>query len=91
MTQGRKQWWPRRAAVPGCGVRGYTGTPMQFTAQSLNSGFLGMAEKLDLCDIDSDKWRQYTATHSGPMKWVYTREARTLRDLREYDRASRSV
>ena len=34
------------------GVRGYTGTPMQFTAQSLNSGFLGMAEKLDLCDIE---------------------------------------
>ncbi|WP_239539331.1 transglycosylase domain-containing protein [Microbacterium sp. B35-04] len=33
-------------------VPGYTGTPMQFTAQSLNSGFLGMAEKLDLCDIE---------------------------------------
>ncbi|MBD3943808.1 penicillin-binding protein [Microbacterium sp. NEAU-LLC] len=34
------------------GVRGYTGTPMQFTAQSLNSGYLGMAEQLDLCDIE---------------------------------------
>ncbi|WP_239453156.1 MULTISPECIES: transglycosylase domain-containing protein [Microbacterium] len=34
------------------GVKGYTGTPMQFTAQSLNSGFIGMAEKLDLCDIE---------------------------------------
>ncbi|HEY9310482.1 MAG TPA: transglycosylase domain-containing protein [Microbacterium sp.] len=34
------------------GVPGYTGTPMQFTAQSLNSGFLAMAEKLDLCDIE---------------------------------------
>ncbi|MBZ4487995.1 transglycosylase domain-containing protein [Microbacterium sp. cx-55] len=33
------------------GVGGYTGTPMQFTAASLNSGFLAMAEKLDLCDI----------------------------------------
>ena len=30
---------------------GYTGTPMQFTAGSLNTGFLAMAEKLDLCDI----------------------------------------
>lgn len=30
---------------------GYTGTPMQFTAQSLNSGFLAMAAELDLCDI----------------------------------------
>ncbi|WP_426322726.1 transglycosylase domain-containing protein [Microbacterium sp. E-13] len=35
------------------GVKGYVGTPMQFTAQSLNSGFLGMAEKLDLCDIEN--------------------------------------
>ena len=35
------------------GAKGYTGTPMQFTAQSLNSGFLGMAEKLDLCDIEN--------------------------------------
>lgn len=34
------------------GVPGYVGTPMQFTAQSLNSGFLGMAEQLDLCDIE---------------------------------------
>jgi len=34
------------------GVKGYIGTPMQFTAQSLNSGFLGMAEQLDLCDIE---------------------------------------
>jgi membrane peptidoglycan carboxypeptidase len=33
------------------GVGGYNGTPMQFTAASLNSGFLAMAEKLDLCNI----------------------------------------
>ncbi|KJQ55360.1 transglycosylase domain-containing protein [Microbacterium sp. SA39] len=31
---------------------GYTGTVMNFTAQSLNSGFLAMASKLDLCDIN---------------------------------------
>jgi membrane peptidoglycan carboxypeptidase len=35
------------------GAGGYTGTPMQFTAASLNSGFLAMAEKLDLCDISN--------------------------------------
>jgi len=35
------------------GAPGYVGTPMQFTAQSLNSGFLGMAEQLDLCDIET--------------------------------------
>jgi membrane peptidoglycan carboxypeptidase len=31
--------------------RGYVGTPMQFTAQSLNSGYLAMAAELDICDI----------------------------------------
>jgi membrane peptidoglycan carboxypeptidase len=30
---------------------GYNGTPMAFTRQSLNTGFLGMASELDLCDI----------------------------------------
>lgn len=30
---------------------GYSGTPLQFTKQSLNTGFLGMAAELDLCDI----------------------------------------
>jgi membrane peptidoglycan carboxypeptidase len=36
------------------GSGGFRGTVMQFTAQSLNSGFLAMAEKLDLCDIAKD-------------------------------------
>lgn len=31
--------------------RGYVGTPMKFTRDSLNTGFFAMAEKLDLCDI----------------------------------------
>ncbi|WP_125131394.1 transglycosylase domain-containing protein [Microbacterium sp. 10M-3C3] len=30
---------------------GFNGTPMQFTKVSLNTGFLGMAAELDLCDI----------------------------------------
>lgn len=33
------------------GGGGYVGTPMRFTAQSLNSGFVAMAAELDLCDI----------------------------------------
>ena len=33
------------------GESGYVGTPMQFTAQSLNTGYLAMAAQLDLCDI----------------------------------------
>ncbi len=31
---------------------GYTGTVMDFTKNSLNSGFFAMASKLDLCDIN---------------------------------------
>ncbi len=30
---------------------GRFGTPMSFTKQSLNTGFMGMAQQLDLCDI----------------------------------------
>ncbi|WES64720.1 transglycosylase domain-containing protein [Microbacter sp. GSS18] len=30
---------------------GYVGTPMQFTRDSLNTGYFAMAEQLDLCDI----------------------------------------
>lgn len=33
------------------GAGGRVGTPMQFTATSLNTGYLAMAQKLDLCDI----------------------------------------
>ncbi|WP_431799022.1 transglycosylase domain-containing protein [Microbacterium kunmingense] len=33
--------------------RGYNGTPLRFTAESLNTGFIGMAAELDLCDITS--------------------------------------
>jgi len=48
--------------------RGYTGTPLEFTAQSLNSGFLGMASKLDLCDINDVAARM--GVHTGDMKPV---------------------
>lgn len=33
-------------------VGGYTGTPMSFTRDSLNSGYFAMASRLDLCDIN---------------------------------------
>jgi sugar transferase (PEP-CTERM/EpsH1 system associated) len=32
----------------------------------------------DLVDVDSEKWRQYADKHSGPMKWLYRREATLL-------------
>lgn len=33
---------------------------------------------MEFGDLDSEKWRQYAARTSGPMKLVYDREARTL-------------
>lgn len=33
---------------------------------------------MDFMDLDSDKWRQYQRASSGPMRWVYGREARLL-------------
>ncbi len=33
---------------------------------------------LDLCDVDSEKWRQYAARHRFPMSLIYNREARLL-------------
>lgn len=35
------------------GAAGYTGTPMTFTRNSLNSGYFAMASKLDICDINA--------------------------------------
>lgn len=32
----------------------------------------------DLCDVDSDKWRQYAEGKRAPVRWVYAREARAL-------------
>lgn len=33
---------------------------------------------LDMVDADSEKWKELSASHTGPMKWIYRREARTL-------------
>jgi len=45
--------------------RGYTATPLEFTRQSLNSGFLSMASKLDLCDINDVAARMGVHTGDG--------------------------
>ncbi|WP_207537018.1 TIGR03087 family PEP-CTERM/XrtA system glycosyltransferase [Sabulicella rubraurantiaca] len=37
-----------------------------------------MRRVLDFVDVDSAKWRAYAAETSGPMRWVYAREAETL-------------
>ena len=45
--------------------RGFAGTPMTFTAQSLNTGYYAMAEKLDLCDLN--KMAERLGVHEGDM------------------------
>jgi sugar transferase (PEP-CTERM/EpsH1 system associated) len=36
---------------------------------------------LDMVDVDSDKWQQYAQSSTGPMRWIYAREARTVATL----------
>ena len=38
----------------------------------------GVPRVLDLCDVDSDKWRQYASSRPWPLSWLYEREARLL-------------
>ena len=38
----------------------------------------GIRRVLDFVDLDSDKWRQYSQRHRGPLRWLYRREAETL-------------
>lgn len=48
-------------------------------AQYVSGKELSIERKLiDFVDIDSDKWRQYSARKRWPMSWIYRREARQL-------------
>lgn len=47
------------------GGGGYTNSVMNFTAQSLNSGFFAMASKLDICDINKVADRMGVTLASG--------------------------
>jgi sugar transferase (PEP-CTERM/EpsH1 system associated) len=38
----------------------------------------GARRILDMVDVDSDKWRQYSSRKVWPVKWLYRREARAL-------------
>jgi membrane peptidoglycan carboxypeptidase len=42
--------------IPNFGTEGsgFVGTPLQFTKVSLNTGFIGMAQQLDMCDVMHD-------------------------------------
>ena len=39
----------------------------------------GLVRVADLCDVDSQKWRQYSLIAPPPKRWVYRREANRLR------------
>lgn len=60
-------------------------------AQFLTDPTLNLTKKIiDIVDIDSDKWQQYSTMKTWPMSWVYRREARTLlayekRAAKEFD------
>jgi sugar transferase (PEP-CTERM/EpsH1 system associated) len=60
-------------ARPVDGVFVFSSTMAQYALQARN-----MPRVLDLCDVDSDKWRQYAQRRTWPMNWVYQREAQCL-------------
>ena len=53
----------------------FSSTMAQFVSGPKHAGLRRIA---DLCDVDSDKWRQYAEGKRPPMSWVYAREARAL-------------
>jgi sugar transferase (PEP-CTERM/EpsH1 system associated) len=52
------------------------------------SGLPGARVVLDMVDVDSEKWRQYAETSSGPARVIYRREGRTLLALERRAAAS---
>lgn len=67
------------------GSRGYTGSVLTFTEQSLNSGYFAMASKLDLCDINKVADRMGVTLANG--KKVYT-DAETVYEQGETRRGN---
>ena len=45
------------------------------------SEYSNVTRVADLVDVDSDKWRQYSATKRFPTSWIYRREAARLLDF----------
>lgn len=43
-----------------------------------HSGLDSARVVMDMVDMDSDKWRQYSASARWPMRWIYRREAELL-------------
>lgn len=82
--------WVRElgARRPLAGVFAFSACMAQYATKAALAP--GAPRVLDLCDVDSDKWRQYAGNHGQPLKAVYAREARTLaaaeaRFVRDFD------
>jgi sugar transferase (PEP-CTERM/EpsH1 system associated) len=70
--------WTRRLARerPLAGTFAYSSSMAPYAEGLLLAP--GARRVLDLCDVDSDKWRQYASARAWPMSWVFSREARLL-------------
>ena len=55
----------------------FSGAMAQFVPERLGDN---VRRVVDFVDVDSDKWRQYAASKSWPLNWVFAREARVLLD-----------
>jgi len=82
--------WSREIAVrrPLAGVLAFSSSMGQYAVRLPSR--TGTVRVMDFCDVDSDKWRQYAASHGFPLRQVYAREARLLasterRYLQEFD------
>jgi sugar transferase (PEP-CTERM/EpsH1 system associated) len=77
-SDGTLAQWTRDMAArrPLAGVFAFSSSVCQYAADlRLPQGAVRVA---DFCDVDSDKWDQYSAAHGYPQKIVYAREARSL-------------
>ncbi len=54
----------------------YSSQPVRYLPAKLNVPVI-----VDLVDVDSEKWRAYADDSFGPMRWLYRREARVVREL----------
>ena len=57
------------------------------TSTGASSRWRDATRVLDMCDVDSDKWRQYALRHRWPMSWVYRSRGRAARQDRARMRA----
>jgi len=72
-----RQWVDQLAAErPLLGVFAYSSSMAQYAVGLRLEG--GGGRIADFCDVDSDKWRQYSESSGWPLSGLYGREARLL-------------